>query len=383
MTVGPLESDDWRNSLHSLISPQGLLFIYSQQFSGPTGRHTSLDDREERSVRRAAEGGHGVAMEKIGIDLLSREPEANSLNLGLDWLRRAVEVNNPVAMITLAEHLLARAKREAGFEALKEARNLLHRAMSSGFLSAQVLLGAHFMDGDAELDGDAESDHLVGLKLLRSAAASGSRLAHLVLAACHIGGCGVSRDSDVGVGWLGRLGATTAEEIGGLAGYVHTKAARSSPYQRRLLLKYAAILFAEAARRGSQNDEVNLAYLIRRGEAFGSELPSLDSLLKAGIEQKHSHAMMNQALRLAQGIGCTENWHAADDMVAGIGDISTLASWWSTLELEHDAEGHLVLGWLARHKRTAEHAATSMSSRFDVARTAGWRVPDWMYSVAS
>lgn len=53
-------------------------------------------------------------------------------------------------------------------------------------------------------------------------------------------------------------------------------------------------------------------------------------------------------------------------------------SWWHDLAKADDPEGHLVLGWLARHGLAPDPDGWPVARRLDAARSA-WAVPDWMY----
>jgi TPR repeat protein len=324
-------------------------------------------------MRDAAVAGNSLAMERLGVQLMQGGCESPGHEEGVSWLRRSAAAGNPVAMYRLADHLLFTDAQSRS----SEAQHLLERAAAADFLPAQVALGAYL------LEGNPSANDSLALEMLRDAAKRGSSLAHVVLGVSFISGRGVTVDRGAGTGWLRRLGATKARLIGALASYLYSRALGSFPAERRRLTRFSAVLFWESICQGNVDDEVNLAYLIRRGEVSGEGFPTLDELLKRQLAAGTAHALMNQALSLARGGNRAADWRAADALVARLGDSTTLLSWWQSRASEGDSEGHLVLGWLVRHRHAHDPERLTMAMRFDTARMGGWQVPDWIYGNVS
>jgi TPR repeat protein len=311
-----------------------------------------------------------VAMEQVGMLLIEGKLELGSEDDGAEWLRRSAAAENPVAMHLLAEHLLATNISTR----TSRAQALLESATDAKYLRAQVALGSLLLDGSLPPNASR------AIELLRDAAARGSRLAHIVLAASFVAGIGVSADRDGGVGWLRRLGAITPRKIGALGSFLYAKALTSLPFERRRLTRYVAVMFQESIRRGNADDEVNLAYLVRRGEVPQGEFASLDDLLGRHLAAGAPHALINQALRLARGLGHAMDWKAADALVAQVRDFDALLGWYQPRATAGDAEGHLVIGWLVRHGLNLDPSDLPLAARFEAARSNGWAVPDWLES---
>lgn len=371
MSVVQDANSDWRDSLCALNSANGFKFIISNQIH----RANQLkygEDSATSDLHRRASAGNPVAMEQLGICLLQAS-ESKHLETGADWLRRSAGTGNPIAMHLLAEQLIATS--DCGCAG--DAHALLEQALAQNFLPAQVALGAHLLECSPHQNAPR------ALKLLRDAAARGSRFAHVVLATSLIGGHGVPVDRDAGFGWLRRLGVTTPRKVSALGSFLYARARNSNAKERRQLSRHAAVLFEESIRQGYLDNEVTLAYLIRRGEVRGEGFASLDLLLQRHLAKGDSHALINQALRLARGVGCAVDWQTADTLVAKIFDSRSVLSWYQPRAREGDVEGQLVIGWLVRHNLCAYPSGNDLAESFDAARANGWKVPDWMYSKAS
>ncbi len=105
--------------------------------------------------------------------------------------------------------------------------------------------------------------------------------------------------------------------------------------------------FAQAHKMGDINGSVNLCYMIRRGEAKNHSPEEVKEILLPLLEGKHSFAIMNLALYLAE---YENDWQGADDMIATLHeaeDVRKVIDWWSGLK---DFEGLLAMTWLERHE---------------------------------
>jgi hypothetical protein len=178
--------------------------------------------------------------------------------------------------------------------------------------------------------------------------------------------------------WLRRIGALRAEHITGLGLHLYLRSLALPRCERRAWAEEAAILFQEAIRQGDRDAELNLMYLLRRGEIAQGSYPTLGVLLAEHLYQNNPVALVNQALRLAKGVQSPVDWNAADRLIAKINSVNTILSWWFGCSREGDAEGHLVTGWLCRHQLAVDPGQLSLSARMALARRSGWDVPDWM-----
>jgi hypothetical protein len=52
--------------------------------------------------------------------------------------------------------------------------------------------------------------------------------------------------------------------------------------------------------------------------------------------------------------------------------------WWAERAREGDAEGHLLVAWMCRHRLVADPQGMSLGERLRLARAGGWDAPSWM-----
>lgn len=316
------------------------------------------------------------AMECLGLRLCNGNGVTKAPEEGLGWLKKSAELGSAVAMARLAECLL-----ETGQTAhvSAEAQQWLHRSIQHGYRQAAVILGSRLIVG-----AGMALDPQQGQQLLIEAAKQGSQLAHVKLGVYLLSGQGLSQNRNEGLRWLRRIGATEANHISQLASYVHIKSiAAATPGSARILAEEAAVLYFESVQRGNRGEEVNLAYLLRRKEISPSPYPSIETLLATHLQQGNPVAAVNQALRLAAGIGCAIDWHAADTLISKIrAGTAVLKGWWARSQ-EGDPESHLVTAWLVRHGLTIDPDKIPLRDRMDLARDGGWTVPDWMNCAAT
>jgi hypothetical protein len=86
---------------------------------------------------------------------------------------------------------------------------------------------------------------------------------------------------------------------------------------------------------------------------------------------------------LAVGFQYPQDWHAADQEIAALdasrSNLSGAVNWWYYVLLKHgDAEGDLVIGWLARHHLISDPDGLTVAERMARARAGGWSIPEWM-----
>ena len=123
----------------------------------------------------------------------------------------------------------------------------------------------------------------------------------------------------------------------------------------------------------------NLAYMLRRGEVPPDiKLTAVAELLAPGLKAQAPLALINYALCLAKGFECQMDWEAADRIVATVKGTLPDFDWFCQLAQKGDAEGHLVIGWLARHKIIEDPDGYTVKKRMNLARQGGWVIPAWM-----
>jgi len=329
----------------------------------------------ERWLRNRAQDGDLYAMEKLGLRLLTGDGLPKSMEEGLGWLKKSAELGNPSAMEKLAEYVLDENQTR---HSLAEGERWLHKAIEHGYRLAMVTLGSRLITADGLA---ANPEH--GEKLLREAARQGSQIAMTKLGTYLVSGWGLERNREEGVRWLRRAGATSADQMLELGLQLYEKSLTAMEKPARGLAKEASVLFQEAYRQGNCNASLNLAYLLRRGEISDASCPPLDELLSEHLKQGDSFAFVNQALRLARGIQCNIDWKTADILFAQLRNSSDVLEWWFARSREGDPEGHLVTGWLCRHRLAIDPDGFQVCQRMDWARNGGWMVPEWMNHCAT
>jgi TPR repeat protein len=301
-----------------------------------------------RSVRRSncqdehppielAEDGDVHSMEQLAECLLS-DPDGDRATEGERWLRIAAERGSPTARITLGV-LLLQGKSLRGSP--EQGRRLLHEEAINGSQLAQLRLGVRSLSGK---QGQA--------------------------------------DREEAFRWFHRLGATKPDDLSNLGHYLYLKSLGASKLQAQDLAEEAALLFKEAVRQGHRGAELNLAYMLRRGEISGDDSLSLDALLAEHLKKRNAHALVNQVLRLAAGFDCTSDWQTADRLISEIEPAESVLLWWFGRSEQGDPEGHLVTGWLVRHQLVVDPDGRGLDERMNNARRGGWIVPQWMSCVA-
>jgi len=329
----------------------------------------------ERWLRTRAQDSDLYAMEKLGLRLMTGDGVPKSLDEGLAWLKKSAELGNPFAMEKLAEYEFDENDTP---DSSAEGEQWLRMAVEHGHRFAMVNLGSRLITGNGLAPNPDQ-----GEQLLRGAANQGSQIAMIKLGTYLLSGWGLNRNQEEGLRWLRRAGATNASQLLELGLYMYQKSLTAMTKAARGLAKEASILFQEARRRGDRTASLNLAYLLRRGEITDASCPSLDELLSEHLKQRDSLAFVNQALRLARGIQCNTDWKAADALFGKLQDSGNVLGWWFARSREGDPEGHLVTGWLTRHRLATDPDGFQITRRMDLARDGGWLVPEWMNHPAS
>lgn len=152
----------------------------------------------------------------------------------------------------------------------------------------------------------------------------------------------------------------------------------------------AAECFLKAFERGAWAAGNNLAFMLRRNEIPPDlSIPLAKDLLSVGMEEKFPWAYVNLALCSASGFQCIKNWEEADRIIENLAALGTdaegeaLSNWWHELARNGDPEGHLVVGWLARHCIIDDPEGWPLPQRMEAARTTQFEVPAWMDEYAS
>lgn len=360
---GPL----WMDALFALMTPGTLAArasIRPKRFRGWRERGAR---HGEQWLRSAAEEGDSYAMQKLGIRLFEGDGLDRNIEEGLIWLRRSAERGNTLGMERLAAALL---EVENAAHCL-EAEQWLQRAIDCGDRGAAVTLGYRLITGQGLL---ADPDR--GQALLIDAIRRGNQLACIKLAIYLKDGIGLQRDAQAGRLWLRCVGAIQPAQIGALGAQLYMRIQAGLPNEVRGQMREVASLFCESLSQGHMAAGLNVAYLVRRGEMDAH--CDLDSLLGEFVRRGHSFATVNQALRLAKGVQAPIDWRAADMMIRGLRDPDSALAWWFGQSEAGDPEGHLVVGWLVRHRLATDPEHVPFAERIELARQGGWSAPAWM-----
>jgi TPR repeat protein len=301
-------------------------------------------------------------MRVLGARLLDGDGLPADPAAGRSWLEQAARAKEPQAMRVLGARLLD----EKGLLADPAAgRFWLEQAAGAGDTLAMGNLGARLLDGDG-----LPADPAAGQSWLEQAAGAGEALAMRVLGDRLLDGRGLPADPAAGRSWL-----TKAAEAGDAEARV-----------RLAVLAYKAGRYREAAE--AFRDALpscpglagnNLAFMLRRGEVPADiPVPPVATLLAAGLSEAMNFAELNWALCLACGFQMAADWVVADGVIQKLKDPRELVGWWHPLAKGEDPEGHLVLGWLARHGLIADPDGWPVEKRLRAARQGGWDVPGWL-----
>jgi hypothetical protein len=301
------------------------------------------EDREggRAWLTKAAEAGDPLAMRILGVRLLEGDGVPEDREGGRAWLAKAAEAGDPLAMRILGERLLKGAgvpeDREGG-------RAWLAKAAGAGEPLAMLELAEVLLE-NRELSPKSSEEVA---QLLARAKGHPDIQPHILARVLYL---------------FGRL--RDAAEV-----LLKAFAANDATVGNNLTFMATA---------GN-----NLAFMLRRGEVPADlSCPPIDELLAPGLASSINFVELNRALCLAAGFQRSVDWTAADQIIRNLSSPEELISWWHGRAWAGDAEGHLVLGWLVRHRLVADPDGWTFERRFEEARKGGWDVPDWMLQPVS
>jgi TPR repeat protein len=321
----------------------------------------------EQWLRQRAQEGDCFAMERMAERFLWAE---NKKEEGTLLLRHAASSGSVNARYLLSIYLLDSA---AGPDA--EGWALLRQAADEGFHTAVRELGLRLLMNNAA----TRSDLTEGGQWLRSAAASGDRLAMIFLGRFLNSGRFMRSSPREGADWLACAGAGKSTDVPRLGLLLYRRALNEpSPAIRKRFCDEAAALFLEGHHNSDMVSSMNLGYMVRRGDVPADSFPLLDSLFQIALKQANSFAIVNEALRKAAGKQCPVDWKMADEMIQRLPGTMGVLEWWLTRSQSGDPEGHLVLGWLVQHGLTADPDDLEPCQRFAMVSRDDWNIPKWM-----
>jgi TPR repeat protein len=281
---------------------------------------------------------------------------------------RAAAASDNNAKLELAVRLLDGLQMKRN---VREGETLLRELAEAGDTDSMLELGGRLLDGKSVKSATKE-----GEAWLRKAAATGTKSAMARLGDRLVSGNRMPQNRAEGKEWLRKAvdaGDVDAMSTLGLVCYETGEHAEAAKY------------FLMGVKAGVVAEGNNLAYIIRRREVPADmEVPTLNELLDPLLADKSPLALVNQALRLAAGIQAEVDWEKADRVMADIGTREQAAdvfNWWWGLADRGDAEGHLVLAWLARHSLVQDPNGLNVPKRMARARKGGWNAPAWMDQV--
>lgn len=323
----------------------------------------------EKWLIKAADSGWINAMISLGGRYIEGDGLIKKKGEGVKWLRKAAETGSTRAMATLGNYIL---DDDTLVRDKNEGRQWLERAANSGSVSAMTDLGERLLDG-ADLTKNANE----GERWLRKAAQTGNPDAMALLGSRLCDGDGLSQNRQEGEQLL-KQASSLGDSFAPLA--------LGMEYYKSQNLPEAAKNFLLSFQRGGLVDSANnLVYMSRRSELPPDfEIPPVPTLLKTSLENKDGFGIVNYALCLASGFYYNQDWVAADHAIASLVNaennrISGVLDWWhKEIIPPNDPEGHLVVGWLARHRLVKDPEGISIAQRMEYARKNGWSVPEWM-----
>jgi Sel1 repeat len=334
------------------------------------GWHEHDPGAAERELRGAAEAGDAHLKRKLAQRLIDGDGLVQDPQAGLALLKE-IATSDPIAMERLAAYHFQLAPSPGS---RSEGEHWLRKASALRYSAATIALAVRLLTGNG-----MTADLTQGKQLLADLASTGDRMAHIKLGVYLLAGRGLKPNREEGLGYLRRIGAIQAQQLSSVGGYLYLKSLSLTPNERREWAAEAAALFLEAIQQGNVLDELNLIYLIRRGEIDDAGYATLDTLLAPHLKDGNPFAVINEALRLAGGVQYAADWQAADGLVEQLSDADPILTWWHARALEGDSEGHLVTAWLCRHQLAADPDKLTLPARMALARRGGWEAaPSWM-----
>jgi hypothetical protein len=234
------------------------------------------------------------------------------------------------------------------------------------------MLGSRLVIGD-----NSQQDKIEGEKLLREAIAKGYDKAII-----YLGRLLLNRDN------------SQQDKIEG-ENLLREAIAKGNDYAIYYLAHYryednkkeeAAELFYKSMQQGEAESEINLAYMIRKGE-YPLHMPHLnikDLLTKHVFTDKpHIIASVNYALNIVGSTNTTSKWVEAQNIlmkldIYGKEELNNKIDWWYDLSKKGDVEGDLVIGWLSKLGLIDDIKEVGCKERFNRAIASGVCIPEWL-----
>ncbi|AFH65726.1 hypothetical protein B2K_34355 [Paenibacillus mucilaginosus K02] len=141
----------------------------------------------------------------------------------------------------------------------------------------------------------------------------------------------------------------------------------------------ATKLLFEAYNKGTDDSGSSLVYMYRRNE-LRCDMSKINgfSLLQKGLLNNSTTAVLNLVLMLVRDEKSEEVWRMADEIIRKSSECSLSMDWWYDISEHDDDEGHLIIGWLAKHEKICDISNIRYQERFKKLLTRGWYIPDWM-----
>jgi TPR repeat protein len=361
----------------------------------------------EKLLRKSAEKDNNSAMTQLGAFLFNGTVIKQNLQEALTWLNKAIVNDDSDAKRVLGAELIS--GKIIGKD-VKRGEELLRNAIQDGNVEAKRAFGKIIID-----DQDFKDNFDEGVRLIREAAEEDNREAMSLLANLLFDGKQISQNAREAKQWMKKLiqlgdayamenlarrylyGDGVEKDIREAEKLIARAVEKGNGSAASLLglfyyennrLDVAAEYFRTGIKLNSENAKNNFSFMLRRGEVSNYDgTPKIDDLLFQLIEDKDLYSMINYALCFAGGIQRQKDWFKADEIFSQLSNVKEPVKealmWWHKFLLpkRNDPEGHLVVGWLVRHRFIEDPDNMTVLQRMAKAREGGWDVPDWMDGV--
>ena len=214
---------------------------------------------------------------------------------------------------------------------------------------------------------------MVGKKLLIELAKLKNSTAMCELGLRLLTGNGLKQDEKAGLSWLEKSLLLGSDKAGVALGY---------HYYENNSIELAVHYFLGSFMLGNSAAGNNLAYMLRHDEIPNEiNIPSISQLLKKGLEIRDPFALVNYALCIVKGFQFDVDWEKADKLISEIQYTDGIVEWWNTLASQNDSEGHLVIGWLVRHRLINDPDGLNISQRLSFVKDKCWDLPSWLFTI--
>jgi|GEM_PF-2007409 len=381
----------------SLFQPQGFEEMFSRHLSHaqPLFEDSPSGADGEQWLRKAAALGDAEAMFELGKSLVFGDRLLQDVDEGARWLRKAVESwdIDPWALQLYATYLL---DGDGLPQDVIEGEKWLRRAAATGDPDSIMELFHRLLYGHGLTQDRVEAE-----RWLRHLAETGDPYARLNLGYRLVHGDGVPQNEVEGEYWL-LLNLFLQEQARGdtldKSRYIGQRACTADILLTRFRQgsSSAGAKLAYIIRRAGHLDNIEYLDIYRRSKTFTATLlPTQADLLVPSLAKRELFGVVNSALYLVTRKDIAADWDQADQTVGSIRmaykdcveqgqkdqflkELSFIIAWWGKLAEYQEAEGHLVLGWLARHNIVADNGAWTVGEHLARARAGGWNVPAWM-----